>query len=178
MAIPKHAVPTVITLIPKEQHTPDTLIAMYTERIGPMTEHIENRLNEYFIFIQNARKAENDWFFWCHKAIMDVATKTTTEQRTIAYLIGVFKAWLNYGFGTFYNAEVFKAKELFENTHGVSPSQACTAKLNNLIHNYGIVYAVSAILNCESKEEEDASLRIANACEAYAEKNYNKLGGQ
>ena len=178
MAIPgfkKDAVPTVVNLIPKSNQTEETLITMYSERIGELNEHIANRLREYMMYVQKARKDEGDWFFWFHKAIMDVATKTTTEQRNIAYLIGVFKAWLNYGFGTYYNAEFYKAKELFTKRFGIEPSKACATKLNDLVQRFGLVYMVDSVLSCEPEKVTDPSMVIAIACEEYAESIYGKM---
>lgn len=176
MAVTKNGVPTVVTLIPKEQQTEETLLTMYSERIGEVNEHVNQRLKEYFMFVRNARREQEDWFFWCHKAIMDVATKTTTEQRTLGYLLGVFKAWLTYGFGTFLNAELLKVRGLFINRFNLEPSEECMHRLSLLVNNYGLVHAVSSILLSES-QAEDPSLVAVQQCEAYADVTYPKIGG-
>lgn len=177
MLINKVQVPTVVSLIPDAERTNETLYRMFEERIAPMDDHVRTRLDEYFGYVKDARKSDGDWFVWCHKGIMQVATKTAVGQRNIAYLIGVFKAWLTYGFGTYHSAELNKIKDLFQNTFGVEPSQACVDKLFSIVQEYGIVHAVTAILSSATVKSDDVSLQFAAQCENFCRETYSKLGG-
>jgi outer membrane biosynthesis protein TonB len=80
-------VPFSIDLIPKHQRTLDTLMRMYSDCIEEMTPHASGRLEEYAMYIQKERPL--DWFEWMFQGIRQVATKVRTDQRSLAYLIGL-----------------------------------------------------------------------------------------
>lgn len=173
-------VPTTCSLIKEEDRSINTIIKMYSERIGPSSEHVDERLKEYAGYIKVAREAidKNDWFYWMHLGIMTVANKTTVDQRSIAYLIGIYKAWLSNGFGTFYSAEIVKVKEMFKKLFNIEPSIGALKILDEMIQGYGLVFAVSALHQAPKENDEiDLSLIKAEQCEKYLMNNYTKIGG-
>ena len=173
-------VPTVAELIPVSKRTEMTLFKFFEERIASVDEHTQQRLSEYFIYIQQARSLEDDWFYWAHAGIMNVASKTMSEQRNLAYLIGVYKNWLTYGFGTFMSSECQKIKEIFASRFNVEPSRECLSGINTMIQTYGVVETMEAIL-C-SNAATDPSLACLKQCNEFidtkkaAEADSKKVG--
>lgn len=172
-------VPTTVNLIKQEERTLETINRMFAERIGELTSHVKDRLYEYANYIRVARDSigRDDWFNWMHQGIMTVANKTTVDQRNIAYLIGIYKAWLSNGFGTYHGAEVMKLRDVFKQLYGVDPSSSALKVLDEMIQDYGLVYAVTALHSCPKETNLDMSAMYAEQCKSYLKENYVKIGG-
>jgi hypothetical protein len=169
----KELVPLFPHLIPVEERTVDTIIRAFGERVEDVNESIQERIEQYMRYLQQARP--DDWFEWGLRGVSQVATKVTKEQRSIAYLIGIYKTWLTYGFGTYHSAEFAKVKELFKQRFGLEPSVEAAAKLNQLIGDWGMVFTVAALMNIQPPPIQDVSLIITNSCEQYMESNYKPI---
>lgn len=166
-------VPLQLHLIKPEQKTIHTLKQLFSERIGKLDDHSEIRLEEYFMYLSNAR--DNDWWDWAFQGIVQVATKTQVTQRSIGYLFGVYKSWLNYGFGTFFSSETHKLIDAFVKKFNVKPSEQALRKIQGMISEYGIVHATIAIMHTEPPKDIDISLVLANKALAYCEQqNFTK----
>jgi len=165
----KELVPLNFSLIPQDFHTIETLRKMCCERIAHLDESSQTRFDEYIGYVRKARP--EDWFFWSHKAIAQVASKVTVQQRTIGYLLGLYKNWLKYGFGTFHNSETNKVVNLFKQHFGMDPKDVTMIRLNRLISDFGIVYAVTAILNIDPKSL-DYTNYLVDKCFEYCEANF------
>ena len=166
--------PITPSLIPKEKQTEETLMQMFSERVSKdkLDAHSEARLREYFGYLREQRP--EDWFDWGAKAILQVATKTTTAQRTLPYLIGLYKSWLTNGFGTYVNAELFKLYKIFEERHGTYPSEISKTRLSKMVQDYGLTYVTSAVLQAEDTKF-DRSLIVTNEVERYIKENYSRI---
>lgn len=169
----KDLIPMRAHLIPESERSVETLIKIFGERVEDVDENIRERLTQYIGYIK--AKRPDDWFEWALRGIAQVATKVTKEQRSIAYLLGIYKSWLNYGFGTFRSAEQEKMYEIFKQRFGIEPSPAALEKLEQLVNDWGLVFTTAAVMNVSSPEIQDISLSIVNACEAYMERNYKPI---
>ena len=155
-------VPSTPELVPVSERTIETIINLYMERIGPINDNITYRLNEYKerIIANNT----GDWFTWMHKGIMSVATKTRTEQRSIAYLLGLYKAWLTHGFGNCRASEMDKIKSFAESVLSIKLSDAALHKLEDLVTKFGVVSTMAALAT-PMKPPEDPSLVLMSQLE-------------
>lgn len=138
-------VPSTPNLVPESERTVETILQLYTERIGPMNENIAFRLREYADRIKIA--SPTDWFSWMHRAIMTTATKTKVEQRNIAYLIGIYKSWLTYGMGNCKMTEVTKLKSKIAKSYQVVFTEEAMHKLSEVVLTYGIFDTVEVLNN-------------------------------
>lgn len=157
-------IPLHFNLIKQDQYTVDTLLKMYQQRIGPITEDVELRLKDYF---RHMAHVSDEWWKWAHEGMAICATKVTASQRGIGYLLGIYKSWLKWGFGSNFSAESQKLVETFEKRFGIEPSPDSMRKLHSIIASYGLVFTIEAIYSIDKPPQTDISLLIANDCEKY-----------
>lgn len=169
-------IPMFPHLISKQNYTFETLLQIFDERIEPLSDNIRERLITYFTYIKKDRP--DDWFEWALKGISTTATKVTREQRGIAYLLGIYKNWLDKGFGLWDSQQFDQLKELFKQRFGIELSPTAASKLRWMITEYGLVHASAAV--CMTQEPEinlDKSAIIAAACEDFAKQFLKKPEG-
>ena len=167
------SVPSSPELVAPAERTLETIMSLYSERIGPTNENIIYRLAEYKERISSQRPS--DWFAWMHKGIMSVATKTRTEQRTIAYLLGIYKAWLTHGFGNCRASEMDKIRSFAEDRAHVRFSEAAMHKLDDLVTRFGIVSVMSS-LAVPTSPADDPSLAFMERIESNLTENERERG--
>lgn len=173
----RELLPMFAHMIPKPQQTNETLLRIFDERIEPMNDNIRERLLTYFGYIRNDRP--EDWFEWALKGIATTATKVTRDQRGIAYLLGIYKNWLDKGFGQWDSQQFQQLKDLFTQRFGIEPSPQAAQKLRWMITEYGLVHASAAV--CMTQEPEinlDKSAIIAAACNDFAKQLKKPDGGE
>lgn len=162
-------------LVLEKDRNVNTILRLYAERVGPLNENIEFRLREYAQRMKEARPEE--WFEWMHRGIMTVATKTRVEQRTIAYLLGIYKAWLTYGFGNCRMNEVTKIKNKIAKENNIMFSADGLKALEELVTQHGPLEVYEAYEKLPA-HTIDASLRIVGLMEEALNKKKARVTNQ
>lgn len=152
--------PSGVALPKKGEYTEDLngVIQLYKDRINGRAQANETeRLSEWYLKLSAEGRPA---FGWITEAICRTSTKVRTEQRTIAYMIGILKSWGQYGYGTDYSAEQRKLFDVFENRFECNLTDSSRQKLMELLDNFGIVETMTSLFGTEHGDIDPSMLYL------------------
>lgn len=119
------------------------LCDLYRDRLNGKAE--QNELERIEEWHRKLTAAGQPAYEWIQAAICITSTKVKTDQRHIAYAIGILKSWSKWGYGSDYNQEQRKMFEKFEERFGYELSPSARQKLIALVDTHGIVETLSTL---------------------------------
>lgn len=106
-------------------------------------QSIKEGIAEYYRLLQ-ARDLPA--YYWLMEAF-HVTSKKRQEKRTFAYVVGMIRTWMKYGFGHLPSEEETEIVNYFEEVTGHEVSNEARTVIQHMMGTYGIIKLTKAITN-------------------------------